>query len=343
MSFKLSKFLITLVITLVVGLAAVAGLCAFGILGPLGLFGSSEEAEGLVGEATRALEAVRQRQPGDRRPASYDSVLAPLDKLLAQTKELLESGTFDPVADFEKIRSLTLPVIDIATQADRQAREEKGFLTKEYRFNSQKGEAIQYLAATMWERINRRLPRSTGFFTETAAYPPAEMNELRRLVDQGIEAAPDNPDLYYIRGVLNRAEGLFGPAARDLERAVEYNKEYVAAWNTLGLVRINLKDFDKAEEALERARALALDHAKRLNLVPGPEYTAILFNLATFHEGLAAYYTRENRLNPTVESQTLMAKHSTAARGYLEEFLQHEPSDNPDARAATTKLQGLGR
>lgn len=344
MPFKLSKFLTTLVVTLLAGSILIAGLRAFGIVGPLGLFGSDDDdVATLVKQATDALEAVRRRQPGERRPASYDAVLAPLDRLLAQTKRLLESESFDPVADFEKVRSLALPVIDLATQADQQAKRETGFLSKDYRFNDQKGEAIQYLASTMWERINRRMPQSTGYFSDAPAYPPGEMSELRRWLDQGIEAASDNPDLYYIRGVLNRAEGLFGPAARDLERAVEYNKEYIAAWNTLGLVYINLKNFEKAEESLERARALSLEQARRLNVRPGEEHTAILYNLATFHEGLAAFYTRENRITPTVESQTLMAKHTTAARRYLEEFLEYEPPESPDARAATAKLQGLGR
>ncbi len=343
MTFRFSRFLTTLVVTLVLGLVIVAGLRSFGIIPPFSFFDTPDETGELVAEATRALQAVRERQPGERRPASYDMVLAPLDKLLTQTRHLIEGEEFDPVADYEKVRSLALPVIDIATQADAQARQETGFLTKEYRFNAQKGEAIQYLASTTWERINRRIPQSTGFFTESPSYPPAEMNALRQLVDEGIAAAPDNPHLYYIRGVLNRAEGLFGPASRDLERAVEIDKDFVAAWNTLGLVRINLREFASAEEALERARALALIQAQQLELTPGPEYAAIIYNLASFHENLAAFYTREHRVTPTVESQALMARHTTAAREYLEEFLRIEPAGSPDARTAAAKLQTLGR
>lgn len=333
------KIIISFIITVLAGIILVA------ILGSTGLVELPGEPESepakLVREATANLEAVRQRKPGERRPASYDSVMAPLDKLLQQTQKLMQSDTFNPVDDFEQIRTLTLPVIDIATEADRQAKTETGPLAKEYRFNAQKGEACQYLANVMWERINRRLPAQGNYFGDGVPYPPTEMNELRKVLDTGIEAAPQNGDLYYIRGVINRAEGLFAAAARDLERSVDINHEYAAAWNTLGLVRISLKEFPKAEEALERARALALEEARRFNVEPGEEYTAILYNLALFHEGLAAHYVRENRMEPTVESQRLLTRHSAEARRYLTEFLTREPAGSPDARTAQVKLQGL--
>lgn len=341
MRFSSLGFIKALVITVFVGLIVAAVLNSFGYID---LRREPEsEPEKLIREATANLEAVRQRKPGERRPASYDSVMAPLDKLLQQTQKLIQGDTFNPVADFEKVRALTLPVIDIATQADRQARSETGLLAKEYRFNAQRGEASQYLATVMWERINLRLPQQTGYFNEGASYPPTEMNELRKVLDAGIEAAPQNGDLHYIRGVVNRAEGLFAPAARDLERAVDIDHENVGAWNTLGLVRISLKDFDKAEDALERARALALDRAERFKLDSGEEYTAIIYNLGTFHESLAAHYSRENRVSPTVESQRLLTKHSAEARRYLQEFLSREPSDSQDAKTARAKQQALPR
>lgn len=341
MKFSSLKFVKTLVITVFIGLIVAAVLNSLGFIN---LRGEEEtEPEKLIREATQNLEAVRQRKPGERRPASYDSVMAPLDKLLQQTRKLIEGETFNPINDFEQVRALTLPIIDIATEADRQARTETGLLAKEYRFNAQKGEACQYLANVMWERINLRLPPQTGFLSEGTRYPAVEMTELRRILDTGIEASPQNGQLYYIRGVVNRADGLFAAAARDLERSVDIDHENVGAWNTLGLVQISLKEFAKAEDSYERAKALILDRANRFKQDPGEEYTAILYNLATFHEGLAAHYSRENRINPTVESQRLLAKHTADARRYLQEFLTREPSGTQDAKTAMAKLQGLPR
>ncbi len=331
---------------LIKGIIVSAVLCVLVLSGlrALGMFGagdSGNDPETLARRARNALEAVKKRQPGDRRPASYDQVLAPLDELLKQARDLTHSETYNPAADYEKVRAIVLPVIEISTLAEAQAKTETGYLTKEYRFNDQRGEACQYLAAALWERINAQRPGSQGYFGETQSLPAADMNELRRILDAGIEAAPGNRNLWYLRGVLNRAEGLFGPAAGDLEKAVALDPSYPAAWNTLGLVRINLKEFDGAEEALERARQLALDEASKFNAQPGPEYVAIIYNLAMFHENLASYYVRENRINPTVEARRLANKHVADARKYLEEFLAREPAGTPDARTAQAKLAAL--
>ncbi len=338
MKFTTSRFLVAIALTFFLGIVLVATLRALGVIH---LGADPGDPAALVQEAETALEAVKTRRAGDRRPASYDAVLAPLDALLAQAKALLESEAFNPTADYEKMRSFALPVIDLASRAEAQARSETAYLTKDYRFNDQKGEACRYLANTLWERILQNLPKQTGLFDEAPRYPPGEMEELRRILDEGVSAAPDNAELLYIRGVVNRAVGQFGPAARDLEAAVAVDAEDTAAWNALGLVRISLKEFDKAEEALERARAIEEAAAERSGTEPGAEYIAILYNLASFHEGLASFYNREYRVTPTVESQRLMQRHSAEARLYYEEFLRRESADSPDAATARSRLQTL--
>lgn len=340
MSFSLEKFLRTLALTVIIGIVLFAGLRAAGIIP--GRTPAEEQPADLIRQANAGLEAVRKRKPTDRRPASYDAVLSPLDKLLRQLQNMVMDEKFDAVRDYDKVRSIALPIIDIATKADSQAKNETGFMTKEYRFNAQKSEACGHLASVLWERINRTLPPSTSYFDESPSYPPTEMRELRRILDMGIQANPENAELFYTRGVVSRAEGLFAPAARDLEQAVKLTPELAGAWNTLGLVRINLKEFDKAEEAFDRGKAAVLKQAQDFNLSdPGPEYTAILYNLATFHEGLATYYNRENRITPTVEYQGSARRHSDEARRYFREFLEREPANSPDAQAARAKMQSL--
>lgn len=331
------------------GFALALPICLLGYLGLrfFGPFTDSADPEApatLTAQAIDALEAVKRRQPRDRRPASYDSILTPLDKLLRQARDLAHGVSFNPEADFPALRALTVPVMDIATRADAQARTETGPLAKNFRFNEQKAEAAQYLAAAMWERIMaKRPPRpQNGAITERApALPETEMNELRRVLDEGLKANPDNAELWYIRGVANRAEGNFATAAKDLARATTLAPGYAAAWNVLGLTRIALKEFDAAEEALERAKALALEEAKQVNAPLGAEYAAIIYNLGTFHEGLAVFYNRENRIAPSVETRRLAARHSAEARKYLEEFLRLEPADSADAQDARTRLRAL--
>lgn len=338
MKFTGTRFAIALFGTVVAALIVLASLRAFGFFVP-GV--SAEDPAELVKTANQNLDAVRRRQPGDRRPASYDSVLAPLDSLLRQARDIMQNPEYNPEADFEKVRAIAQPVIDIAARADQQARNETGYLTKTYRFNDQRAEASQYLAAAMWERLQVRRPAQQGFLSESPSYPPAELSAIKRILDGGLEANPESRDLYYMRAVVYRAEGLFAPAARDLERAVESDPNFAEGWNTLALVRISLKEFDKAEEAYERAKALALEYARAANAEPGPEYVSIIYNLAMFHDGLAGFYERENRINRTVESERLAARHAGEARRYLEEFLSREPAGSPDAQLARTRLSAL--
>lgn len=338
MKFSGPRFVVALVATAIAALVVLAALRAFGILvsGP-----SPDDPAELVKTANQNLEAVRRRQPGDRRPASYDSVLAPLDALLRQTRELMQSPEFNPGNDAEKVRALAAPVIDIATRADQLARSETGYLTKTYRFNDQKAEASQYLAAALWERLQARQAAQPGFLSETPRYPPGELAEIKRILGDGLAADPESRDLHYMRAVVSRAEGLFAAAARDLEKAVEADPNFAEGWNTLALVRISLKEFGKAEEAYERAKALALEAARASNSKPGPEYVTILYNLAVFHDSLASFYERENRINPTVESERLAARHGGEAKRYFEEFLSMEPAGSSDAQLARTRLSAL--
>lgn len=317
----------------------VTGLRYFGIWG--------EEPQDAVirysTEALTALDAVRKRQPGDRRPASYDAVLAPLDTLLRLTRSEMTSPDFNPVRDYDKIRSMALPVMEIGALADQQAKKETGFLTKEYRFNDQVGEAGQYLALTLWEKMQAQLPPPPpgALSDELPTLPVSEMNELKRILTTSLAAAKDNRELWYLQGIVHRAEGLFPLAAKDLAAAVEADPDYADAWNVLGLVSISLKEFGHAEEALEKAKTLLQTQANTNKTPLGADYTAVIYNLAVFHEGLAVYYAREQRITPTLENKKLLDRHAAQARTYLEEFLNLEPSTSADAQAARSKLNSL--
>lgn len=338
MTFNTAKFLRSLFVVLLLGILIMAGVHRFT---DWGKSTAVENPADLVVQAREALEAVKRRQPGDRRPASYDAVMAPLDKLLSQANRLVYNVDFDPVGDYQKLYELTNPVIEIATDAHRQAQTETGPLAKEFRFNQQKAEAIQYLVSGMYDRMVTRHRQTSSAFDGGEPYPASETTAILSLLDTGLDANPDSAVLYYQRGVLEKDTGLFAAAARDIERSLEIDPENVEALNTLHLVHVNLKQFDKAEEALEKARALITSKAKADGVKPGEEYTTIVFNLARFHEGLAAFYARENRMTPTAESNRLATRHSAEARKYFLEFLEREPPESEDARLARRLIEGL--
>ncbi|MDR1612837.1 MAG: tetratricopeptide repeat protein [Planctomycetota bacterium] len=338
MKFTAPGFVGTLIVAVFSGLLVLAGAYRF-----FGLGGTQREddPEALAKRANNALEAVRNRTPGERRPASYDAVLHPLDRLLQLAREKIHSLDYDPIADFDEIFAAANPVIAVAAAANAQAQTETGPLAKEYRFKSQKAEAAQYLAAALWNRTVARRGVSADFGKTGEPYPSADIERTLSVIKEGLDADPENRALWFLRGSVHRAAGLFAAAARDLERTLEFDPRDPEAHNALGLVYIDLKQFDKAEEHLEKARAGALAIAGESGANPGADYTAIIFNLGRFHEGLAAFYARENRLAPGVENARLMQKHSGEARKRLGEFLGREPSGSPDASLARRLLDGL--
>ncbi|MDR3210605.1 MAG: tetratricopeptide repeat protein [Planctomycetota bacterium] len=339
MSFRWNRFFRSLGLTLAIGLLV------WGVMRFSGGLGEADQVEpAILVEATqKAITAVRARQPGDRRPASYDAILAPLDQLLEQAKNLLESLEYNPVGSYPELFNLTDPVIRLATEANQMAANETGPLAKEFRFQQQKAEACRYLATGMWNRLqaNQSSQTSGAYASDTPTLAPAEVAAVLRVVNEGLAANLDNDHLYYLRAVVHRSNGSFPAAANDLRKALEINPENAEAWNVLGLVEIGLKDFDQAEADLEKAKAILLAEAKDSESQPGSAYISTLFNLARFHEGLSANYAREDRLNPTPENTALLNRHQAAARAYLKEFLEREPANSPDAKLAERLLSNL--
>lgn len=340
MSFDVAKFLRMLFLVLLVGLLVLGAAYTFLDFGK-----PRQETDPitLAEQARDALEAVKIRQSTDRRPASYDSIMTPLDRMLALARQLTQDINYDSVNDYDNIRQLTEPVISIATEAQKQSETETGPLAKEYRFNQQKAEACQYLASAMWSRMEaQRSMNARGMFDAPQLYPEGEIAAVLGVINQGLDADPTNKELWYMRGIVNRANGLFAAAAKDLERSVEIDPGNAGAWNVLGLVNISLRQFDRAEESLERSKSIILARERIDGVRPGAEYTSIIFNLARFHEGLAAFYNRENRIDPSPENQRLAGRHRGEARKYFEEFLMREAPDSPDAATARRLMDGLG-
>ncbi len=293
----------------------------------------------LVRQAKDALEAVKNRDlETTLRPAKYDDILRPLDQLLQIAKSNLESPDYDPEGSYEKIAASAGPVVDLAQQAHDQAQRETTFLKKDYRFLEQKGDACRYQAAALWNKLEAENTRKQANYMGSA--PPAfvpsfqDSEQLYSWLDAGIAAAPDNKFLWYLRSVVRRSNGAFGEAEKDLRRALELDGDFVAAWNDLGLVLVNLKRFDQAEQAFVKAKDRAAQEAKIANVQKGDDYIAALFNLANLHQALAAYYARSERQEPSAENKASLARHVKGTREALSEIFSAVPDNSPYVREA---------
>lgn len=285
----------------------------------------------LAESAREALEAVKARDlKTTMTPAKYDSILLPIDQMLREAAAKLQSPGYDPVRDAEYIRARTEPIPRIADDAHRQALSETSFLKKEYRFMQQKGDACRYLAASLWnflETMHGRRDPGTPFLPT-----PQDSEKILGILDQGLDAAPENKFLWYLHALVERAGGAFGTAASNLGKALEIDPDFIAAWNDLGLVQINLKQFDKAEESLERARDLAEKAYTAAKVPPGEDYVTALMNLADFHDALASYYAREARVQPGEEVDRNLRRHEEAAQKYADEVRKFTPYDLPSEK-----------
>jgi tetratricopeptide (TPR) repeat protein len=297
----------------------------------------------LVKRAETALAAVRGRDlKAKLRHAKYDEILRPLDDMLRIARKIQSSDSYDPLDDYDRIAAYCEPVIRIAVEADEHSVSESSALSRRYRFMEQKGEACQYLATALWNRFEAVHDRAGNVSFDRNGFVPSgdESEKLYSLVDDGLAADPANRELRYLRGILNRANGLFAAAEKDLKKAIELDPEFGAAWNVLGLVMIRLHDFDQSEKAFARAVEILARQAKRAGVSPGAEYATALLNLARVHGALLAHYERLERIEPSVKSRAEALRHRRDMENALQTIVNTTAAGTPEYDKAREMLAG---
>lgn len=308
--------------------------------------GADAESPGaLIAQAEAGMRAVEQRDLRTTlRPARFDEILRPLDVMLRRAREILSGASYDPVADYERVAAYSRPAMRIALAAHGLAQRETSFLGGNHRFMQQRGDASRYLATALWNRLEAlhdQAMRGKSMATDFTP-SPAESEELFSIIDAGLDADPENGELWYLRGILNRANGMFPAAKRDLEKVIELDADHAAAWNTLGLVLINLRDFDGAVKALDAAAEKLLRESERAGVAPGPEYAAVLLNSARVHEALASHYERLGQIQPGQDGAGEARRHRAAMEKALNAVLAAAAAGSPEYREARRMLLGGG-
>lgn len=322
------KFVNGLILAFLV--CVVAGGLLYNFLG-WGKWKPADDPAGLVRQAREGLEAVKKRDlKTTMQPAKYDSILMPLDELLREIKAKMDSDGYDPLKDYEYVRVRAEPIPEIADAAHRQALSETTFLKKNYRFMEQKGDACRYLASALWNNLEARhaAERDGASFAPSAA----DTDRLTAILKNGLGTDPQNKYLWYLQSVVERSGGGFAVAGESLRKTLELDPRFIAGWNDIGLVFINLKEFGKAEDALVKAKDLAAEAYARAGETPGGEYLTALMNLADFHDALAYFYGRETRMNPTDGNDRELRRHRGAADQYAAEIRRYTPFDFPAER-----------
>lgn len=159
--------------------------------------------------------------------------------------------------------------------------------------------------------------------------PISEIEPIRNEIQAGLKLAPEHERLWRLQGILEQMVGRFPLAATALERAVEINPRFAAAYNNLGQVYVKLRQPDKAVDAFEKA-LLASDEGSAAQ-------RDALYNLGLFHADSAAGIGRTN--DPTERQQADQLRRK--ALRHLQAFLDAADPNDPDRATAEARIREM--
>jgi tetratricopeptide (TPR) repeat protein len=112
-------------------------------------------------------------------------------------------------------------------------------------------------------------------------YSNSEYEQAIQIFSQAIKEAPDNPEIYFLRGLSYHGNKEVEKSVKDLERAIELNPSYFEAYQELGYIylvgqapALAIAQFDKAIEINPEAAEVYVNRGTAkcmLNDVSGAE------------------------------------------------------------------------
>lgn len=105
--------------------------------------------------------------------------------------------------------------------------------------------------------------------------------EAERLLDNAVDAFPDNMQLLYQRAVLNQERNNLDAMERDLRRIIELNPDSPVAYNTLGYVLADRTSrYEEAYELIKKAIELAPDDPAIIDSLGWVQYRLGMYEAA---------------------------------------------------------------
>ncbi len=220
--------------------------------------------------------------------------------------------------------------------------EKEGFLPTEKTVRAMLADTVQndielqVVEANPVAEAAKSAQKAMKFFNE------AKWNEAVVEFSEGISEDPENPTLYFYRGMSQENNGNVEEALADYEKAMELKPEFILPYSRSGKIYARQQNHEKARELYQKAVELGDKDITTLY-----NYGVVLLNLGQSSEAKTVF----ERLLEVDENYpdayyhlgiiTIGEGDAEKAKEQLQRFLELDP-ENPNAPIAQKILESLG-
>ena len=220
--------------------------------------------------------------------------------------------------------------------------EKEGFLPTEKTLRARLADTVQHdfelqvLEVDTVAEAVKSAKKAMKFFNE------AKWDEAVAEFSEGISENPENPTLYFYRGLSQENNGKVEEALADYQKAVELKPEFTLPYSRSGKIYARQQNHEKARELYQKAVELGNQDITTLynygvvliNLGQSPEAKTIFEKLLAVDEGYPDAYYHLGII-------TIGQGDAEKAKELLQKFLELDP-ENPNAPVAIKILESLG-
>ena len=171
--------------------------------------------------------------------------------------------------------------------------------------------------------------------------------QAEKLIQQKVRLEPDNPDAYYLQGVLYYLQGKLGQTVENLRRSLALDPRHTDAAICLSVLFNDIGKYDDAKKVFEQANQSVVHkrvgddlNVDRKFAVKHLELADLYFRYRRYDESIEEYSKAALLDTTTLEIRIRRAK-AFAKKGFLTramQELQQLKNENPDFIAARIQL-----
>jgi tetratricopeptide (TPR) repeat protein len=220
--------------------------------------------------------------------------------------------------------------------------EKEGFLPIEKTVRARLADTVQHDFELQIVAANPVIEAAKSAQKGMKLFNEAKWDEAAAEFSEGIAEDPENPTLYFYRGLSQENNGNVEEALADYERAIELKPEFTLPYSRSGKIYARQQNHEKAKELYQKAFELGDKDITTLynygvvlmNLGQSPEAKTIFEQLLEVDDSYPDAYYHLGII-------TIGQGDAEKAKELLKKFLELDP-ENPNALVAQKILESLG-